>query len=110
MRSPELQTGKCVPCRAGESPLAAGEIDALRPQVPGWQITEQPRITKTFQFHDFKEAMIFVNRMAEVAEAQGHHPDFFVHWNEVRVEMWTHATGGLHRNDFIMAAKIDGLE
>jgi 4a-hydroxytetrahydrobiopterin dehydratase len=82
----------------------------LRPQVPGWQITDQPRITKTFRFHDFKEAMVFVNRMAELAEAQGHHPDFFVHWNEVRVEMWTHATGGLHRNDFIMAARIDGLE
>ena len=53
--------------------------------------------------------MQFVNKMADLAESQGHHPDFFVHWNQVRVEMWTHATGGLHTNDFIMAAKIDQL-
>ena len=89
--------------------IRAREVAKLLHSVPEWQVTLAPRLTRTFRFADFREAMAFVNRMAEVAEAEGHHPDFFVHWNEVRVELWTHATGGLHKNDFILAAKIDAL-
>jgi 4a-hydroxytetrahydrobiopterin dehydratase len=103
----ELKAQRCVPCEGGEPPLEAVAIRTFSAQVPEWRVTDQPRLTRTFRFPDFKEAMIFVNRMADVAEEEGHHPDFFVHWNEVRVELWTHATGGLHRNDFILAAKID---
>jgi 4a-hydroxytetrahydrobiopterin dehydratase len=105
----DLKVERCTPCRGGERPLGPREIAKLRRSVPEWDLSPAPRLLRTFRFADFKEAMAFVNRMAEVAEAEGHHPDFFVHWNEVRVELWTHKTGGLHKNDFILAAKIDAL-
>ena len=106
----ELQKKHCVPCEGGEKPLDQAGIRKYAEAVPDWNVTPDPRLKRTFKFKDFKEAMEFVNRMAAVAEAEGHHPDFFVHWNEVNVELWTHATGGLHMNDFIMAAKIDGVQ
>ena len=104
-----LKSMKCVPCEGGEKPLTPAEVESYLPRVPGWTVTEGPRLTRRFRFRAFKDAMEFVNRMADVAEEQGHHPDFFVSWNEVRVELWTHATGGLHQNDFILAAKIAAL-
>jgi 4a-hydroxytetrahydrobiopterin dehydratase len=106
----ELQRMHCVPCEGGEKPLSEPDIRKYLEVVPAWKATPGPRLTRTFKFRDFKQAMEFVNRMAAIAEAEGHHPDFFVHWNEVRVELWTHATGGLHLNDFILAAKIDAVE
>ena len=106
----ELQKKHCVPCEGGEKPLSDADIRQYLEVVPNWKTTPGPRLVRTLKFKDFKEAMEFVNRMAAIAEAEGHHPDFFVHWNEVRVELWTHATGGLHMNDFILAAKIDGVE
>jgi len=105
----DLTARHCVPCEGDERPLDELEIRQLETQVPGWVVTDQPRLSRTFEFGDFKEAMVFINSMADEAEKEGHHPDFFVHWNQVRVELWTHATGGLHQNDFIMAAKIDRL-
>lgn len=105
----DLQKKHCVPCEGGEAPLGESEIRRYGAVVPDWKVTPGPRLTRTFRFKDFKQAMEFVNLMAAVAEAEGHHPDFFVHWNEVRVELWTHATGGLHLNDFILAAKLDPL-
>jgi 4a-hydroxytetrahydrobiopterin dehydratase len=106
----ELRKKHCVPCEGGEKPLDEGKIREYQQVVPGWKADPRPRLVRQFRFKDFKEAMEFVNRMAAIAEAEGHHPDFFVHWNEVKVELWTHATGGLHLNDFILAAKIDGVE
>jgi len=106
----DLQKKHCVPCEGGEAPLGEAEIQQYGAVVPDWKVDPRPRLTRTFRFKDFKEAMLFVNRMADVAEAEGHHPDFFVHWNEVRVELWTHATGGLHLSDFILAAKIDAIQ
>ena len=106
----ELQKKHCVPCEGGEKPLSEADIRNYQEVVPRWNVEPGPRLTRTLKFKDFKEAMEFVNRMAAIAEAEGHHPDFNVHWNEVRVELWTHATGGLHLNDFILAAKIDGVE
>jgi len=105
----DLKGRKCVPCKGGEAPLSPEEIERYLALVPDWRVTEAPRLTRTFRFKNFKQAMAFVNRMADIAEEEGHHPDFFVHWNEVRVELWTHATGGLHTNDFVLAAKIDAI-
>jgi 4a-hydroxytetrahydrobiopterin dehydratase len=103
----KLDQMRCVPCEGGEPALSQKEIAEYASQVPEWKVTEGPRLVRTFKLRDFVHAMKFVNAMAEVAEEQGHHPDFFVHWNEVRVELWTHATGGLHANDFIVAARLD---
>lgn len=89
------------------TPQAVGEaLGALA----GWEAREgATRIRKRYRFRDFKEAMRFVDAMAAVAEAEGHHPDFTVHWDTVDVELWTHAIGGLFENDFIVAAKLDAL-
>jgi len=89
------------------TPAAAGE--ALR-SLRGWDGRDgSTRIHKHYRFHDFKQAMKFVDALAEVAEGEGHHPDFQVHYDAVDVELWTHAIGGLSDNDFIVAAKLDAL-
>ncbi len=102
----DLTTRRCVPCDAGTPPLDDAAQAALLPQVPGWAVRDR-RLHRTFRYRDFLEAMQFVNRMAEVAEAEAHHPDFTVHYNEVAVVIWTHTIGGLSENDFVLAAKID---
>jgi 4a-hydroxytetrahydrobiopterin dehydratase len=78
----------------------------MMPQVPGWQL-EENKLTRRFKSRDFMEAMAFVNRVAELSEAEGHHPDIHISWNKVRLELTTHAIKGLSENDFIMAAKIN---
>lgn len=105
----KLDQMRCVPCEGGEPALTKAEIAKYAADVPEWKVTEGPRLVRQFKFRDFVHAMQFVNAMAAVAEEQGHHPDFFVHWNEVRVELWTHATGGLHANDFILAYRLDRI-
>ncbi len=101
-----LSQKRCVPCEGGVPKLTSEEIQKFLKQVSGWQ-EQQERIFKTFQFKNFLEAMKFVNQMADLAEAEGHHPDFSVHYSKVDVMIWTHAIGGLSENDFILAAKID---
>ena len=103
-----LRARRCVPCEGGVARLDAAEVAALLPQIPGWEEHDH-RLHRQFQFRDFVTAMRFVNRMADVAEAEGHHPDFTVHYREVDVTIWTHAIGGLSENDFILAAKITPL-
>jgi 4a-hydroxytetrahydrobiopterin dehydratase len=108
----DLEARSCVPCRGGVPTLTDPEIQKLMPGVPGWRLVEVEgikRIEKTFEHRDFLEAMKFVNRVADVSERQGHHPDLHIHWNKVRVEFWTHKIKGLHENDFIMAAKVERL-
>jgi len=107
----DLANAKCVPCEGtGEKALSPEEVDRLLPDVPTWKLAKDRRsIARTFKFDDFVAAMKFVNRVADLAEAEGHHPDFHVHWNKVELVLWTHALGGLHRNDFVVAAKIDRL-
>ena len=107
----------CAPCRGESGKLSAGDIGALLREVPAWKVVQEPnggrlqppRLERRFAFKDFVQAMAFVNRMAELAEGQGHHPDFTVHYNQVDVSLWTHDVGGLSRNDFILAAKIDAI-
>lgn len=102
-----LCTQKCVPCEGGVPKLTADQVASLLQQLKGWSL-QGGKLQKEYRFKDFKQAMSFVNQMADVAEAEGHHPDFSVHYNVVEVSIWTHAIGGLSENDFILAAKIDG--
>ncbi len=104
---------RCVACQGGEPQLTADEITALKPQVADWAVMTvdgHPSLVKTFHFKDFVGSITFVDKVKDVAETEAHHPDLHIHWNTVRVENWTHATGGLHQNDFILAAKINALE
>ena len=108
----DLKAAHCTACRGGEPPLDDRGIDALASQVPEWTVVERDgvrRIERTFRFPDFRVAMAFAAAVAELAEREDHHPDLHVGWGRVRVETWTHAIGGLHRNDFILAAKTDEL-
>jgi 4a-hydroxytetrahydrobiopterin dehydratase len=92
--------------------MARDEAEALLAQVPGWQLVdgEPLKIARSIKLKDFARAMAFVNSIAQLAEAEGHHPDFCVSWNRVRLELFTHAIGGLSENDFIMAAKVNQLQ
>jgi len=101
---------RCVPCEGGIPPLGAEIVDEALAGLAGWDAQDaRTRIHKHYRFKDFVEAMRFVNAMAGLAEAEGHHPDFSVHWNAVDVTLWTHAIGGLSENDLIVAAKLDRL-
>lgn len=88
--------------------LDRAEVRRLLAELDGWEV-RRGRLHKTRTFRDFREAMAFLARLADVAEAEGHHPDFCVHYNRVDLELWTHAIDGLSENDFILAAKIDAL-
>jgi len=109
----QLKDKRCIPCEGGTPPLDADTTARLLKEVKGWRLaTEagQPaRIVKGFEFVDFLAAMAFVDKMAALAEEEGHHPDFCVHYNRVDVTLWTHAVSGLSENDFILASKIDGV-
>ena len=111
-----LSEKKCIPCEGGIPHLSDTEIKSLLPQVPGWglgSIIDEGKTVETlqkrFQFKNFREAMAFLREVEELAEAEGHHPDFCVHYNKVDFTIWTHAISGLHENDFIMASKINEL-
>ena len=104
----ELTQKRCVPCEGGVPTLEKAEVKRLLAQVEGWSLSGK-WITKEFKFKNFVAAMKFVNQVAELAEAEGHHPDIHIHYNLVRFEIWTHAIDGLSENDFILAAKIDAL-
>ena len=105
----ELAQRHCVPCEGGTPPLTGEQVEPLLRQLGGWEVVEGKKLSKSFRFGNFVEAVDFVNKITPVAEAEGHHPDLVVRWGEVRVELWTHAIGGLSENDFIMAAKIDQI-
>jgi len=103
---------KCTACRVGEPPLGDGEIAALLPQVPGWKVVEQDGIKRLelgFAWRNFAQALAFTNRIGALAEAEGHHPALLTEWGRVTVTWWTHKIKGLHRNDFIMAAKTSEM-
>ena len=103
---------RCVACRADAPRVTEQEIAVLKPQIPAWQLVERegiPRLERTYRFKNFKEALAFTNRVGEIAEAEGHHPALLTEWGKVTVSWWTHKIKGLHRNDFIMAAKTDKI-
>jgi 4a-hydroxytetrahydrobiopterin dehydratase len=106
---PELAARKCVPCRGGVPPLRADQIQVLLAQVNGWEVVGQHHIAKHYSFPDFALALAFVNRIGQVAETEGHHPDISLTWGKVGVEIWTHKIDGLTESDFILAAKLDQI-
>jgi 4a-hydroxytetrahydrobiopterin dehydratase len=107
--SEQLAEKNCVPCRGGIPPLHGEELKRLHRHVPEWTITNEHHISREFRFPDFKQALEFVNRVGDVAEKEGHHPDIFLAWGKVEITLWTHKIDGLTESDFIMAAKIDRL-
>ena len=105
-----LLSKKCVPCEGGIPPFTQEQIKQYVPLVPGWEVGENKKLQRDFKFKDFKETMQWVNKVADLAESEGHHPDILIHgWNKVRLELTTHAINGLSENDFILAAKINAL-
>ncbi len=107
-----LSSERCVACRPDAPPVTPAEAEALRREIPGWQVVSRdgvPRLERVFEFPDFAAALAFTNRVGALAEREGHHPALLTEWGRVTVSWWTHAIRGLHRNDFIMAAKTDAL-
>jgi 4a-hydroxytetrahydrobiopterin dehydratase len=112
-----LRSKHCVPCEGGIPPASDEEIAKLLPQVPGWEVRDlelksihMKSLQKRFVFEDFRSAMAFLRKVEDLAESEGHHPDFCVHYNKVDFTLYTHAIRGLHENDFILAAKIEALK
>ena len=107
-----LSAERCVACRRDSPRVTEVEIAELRREVSAWQLVERdgiPRLERLFRFPSFAEALAFTNRIGALAEAEGHHPALLTEWGRVTVTWWTHKIRGLHRNDFIMAAKTDAL-
>ena len=103
----------CVACRRGAPTVSDAEIADLRPQVPEWELVDLDgirRLRRVFSFEDFARALQFSIKVGEVAEAEGHHPALLTEWGRTTVTWWTHKIKGLHRNDFIMAAKTDLID
>ena len=104
-----LASGQCAPCRAGTPALTPAETAPLSAQLVDWTIVDQRHLVKNYRFPDFATALAFVNRVGALAEAEDHHPDIELGWGRVALKIWTHSIGGLSRNDFILAAKIDEI-
>jgi 4a-hydroxytetrahydrobiopterin dehydratase len=108
----ELARATCVACRRDAPTVTDAEIEELLPQIPAWELVELDgvkRLRRVFTFADFAQALAFTNRVGAIAEQQGHHPALLTEWGRTTVTWWTHKIRGLHRNDFVMAAKTDEL-
>jgi 4a-hydroxytetrahydrobiopterin dehydratase len=105
----DLAERQCIPCRGGVPALKGEELRSLAAQVSGWQVVDEHHLQRTYGFRDFRETLDFVNRIGELAETQGHHPDICFGWGKAEVSIWTHKINGLTESDFILAAKIDKL-
>lgn len=106
----ELASKQCIPCRGGVPPLDASAIMPLLRQLRGWEVEGEHHLKKEFRFDNFRASLEFVNRVGEIAEEQGHHPDICFGWGKAEITIWTHKIDGLTESDFILAAKIDQLE
>ena len=104
-----LANKTCVPCRGDVPALKGRDLELLHREVSQWEVVTEHHITRTFTFSDFRKALDFVNRVGELAEQQGHHPNILLAWGKAEVTLWTHKIDGLTESDFIMAAKIDRL-
>ena len=107
-----LAAGKCVACRASEPTVTEDEISMLHPQIPEWQVKEVDgvkRLERVFKFKNFVQALEFTNKVGAIAEEENHHPLIITEWGKVTLQWWTHLIKGLHKNDFVMAAKTDEM-
>ena len=106
----ELAAKQCVPCRGGAAALKGAELSVLAEQLDdGWEVIDEHHLTRTWKFKDFREALAFTNKVGQLAEEQGHHPDIRLSWGRVSVDVHTHKVDGLTESDFILAAKLDRL-
>ena len=105
----ELAERQCVPCRGGVPPMKGDEITEMSSQLPDWQVVNEHHLRRNYRFKDFRETLDFVNRVGELAEEQGHHPDICFGWGKADITIWTHKIDGLTESDFVLAAKIDKL-
>ena len=108
----QLTGEKCIACRADSPRVTEAEVRDLKPQIPEWALLERDgiqRLERGFRFKNFADALACTNRIGTLAEEESHHPAILTEWGRVTVTLWTHKIRGLHRNDFIMAAKIDSL-
>src|SRR5438874_9010299 len=105
-----LAEKECVSCKGGVPALKGPELAKLKEQLDsGWKVINEHHLEREYKFKDFREALDFTNKVGELAEAQGHHPDIYLAWGKVRITLWTHKIDGLTESDFVMAAKIEGL-
>jgi 4a-hydroxytetrahydrobiopterin dehydratase len=109
MASPNqsLAEKTCVPCKGGVPPLKGEALEALKRQLPDWEVVNQHHLHRAFRFPDFRKALEFVNRAGAIAEEQAHHPDILLAWGKAEVTIYTHKIDGLTESDFVLAAKID---
>lgn len=105
----EFASKTCVPCKSDTPPLRGEDVDTLRRQVPEWEVVEEHHLRRRFRFKNFREALGFVNKVGELAEEQGHHPDIGFGWGYAEVTVWTHKIDGLTESDFVFAAKVNAL-
>ncbi len=107
----ELAQKSCIPCQGGTPPLSPDESQRLAQQLDaGWDVIANHHLMRNFDFPDFASALEFVNKVGQLAEREGHHPDICLTWGQVGIQLWTHKVDGLTESDFILAAKIDELQ
>ena len=105
-----LAEKECVPCKGGVAPLKGNELRKMSEELNGgWQVVGEHHLEKEYKFKDFRKALEFTNKVGELAESQGHHPDIYLAWGKVRLTIWTHKGDGLTESDFVLAAKADRL-
>jgi 4a-hydroxytetrahydrobiopterin dehydratase len=109
MKMSKLSKRECIPCRGGVPPLRGAEITELLKELDGWDVEKEHHLLKNYKFKDFAKALAFVNRVGQLSEQQGHHPDICFGWGHATITIWTHKIDGLTESDFILAAKIDAL-
>jgi len=106
----ELATKECVPCKGGVPPLKGEELQKLLRELDNdWRVVDDHHLEKQFEFKDFRQALAYTNRVGELAEKVGHHPDIYLAWGKVGITLWTHKIDGLTESDFVFAAKADGV-
>ncbi|HEY0455708.1 MAG TPA: 4a-hydroxytetrahydrobiopterin dehydratase [Verrucomicrobiae bacterium] len=106
----KLAERECVPCSGDVPPLKGAALKKLQKQLMlKWKVIDEHHLEREFKFKNFKQALAFVNRVGDLAEGQGHHPDIYLAWGLARITIWTHAVDGLTESDFVLAAKVEAL-